>query len=418
MQRDTLVKKMIAEYRASLPLYQVMQRYYKGDHDIVYKVWSNPKRCNKIAVENFISKFVDEEVNYVLGNPLSYVSKSGNTDAIKAIDDNLFHWKTNHNALLMRDLEIYGKVFSLSYIDHEGRYCERILNPTNAIAYCDDDGAPLLFIHFYHKKYEDAEFYDVYDAEGNIDIYKAGRKIQHATHPFKGCPVSVCEMDDISETIFAKIRHLQDTYNDTLSDQASIIGDYRNAYLVVTGVEVTDEIAKKMDDHGLLNLPANKNADVHWLMKEMNDAYIQNTLDDLRNAMYSVCNHIDGNEKLQSNTSSLAIRSRLIFLEQRAKSMYDYIQDAIYDRIERLFEYLSMKGTDYDVSDIQINYSPNVPTDIMTIAQVISQLGDKLSTETALSLLPFVENPSVEMERIKKEREEEEMIDLDAIGDE
>ena len=222
-------------------------------------------------------------------------------------------------------------------------------------------------------------------------------------------------MDSISETIFSKIRHLQDTYNETLSDQASIIGDYRNAYLVVTGVEVTDEIAKKMEDHGLLNLPAEKNASVNWLLKNINDAYIQNILSDLRNAMYSVCNHIDGNEKLQSNTSSLAIRSRLIFLEQRAKSMFDYVQDAIYDRIERLFEYLSIKGIDYDISDVQINYTPNVPVDLATTVQVISQLGDKLSTETALSLLPFVESPAIELEKIKKERAEAEYIDLDSV---
>lgn len=129
--------------------------------------------------------------------------------------------------------------------------------------------------------------------------------------------------------------------------------------------------------------------------------------------MYSVCNHIDGNEKLQSNTSSLAIRSRLIFLEQRAKSMFDYVQDAIYDRVERLFEYLAMKGKNYDINDVQISFTPNVPNDIITIVQVISQLGDTISKQTALSLLPFVESPAVEMERIKKEQEESGMIDLD-----
>lgn len=63
MDRITLIKQMVAEYQTMLPAYTVMQRYYCGDHDIVYKVWSNPKRCNKICIENFISKFVDEEVN-------------------------------------------------------------------------------------------------------------------------------------------------------------------------------------------------------------------------------------------------------------------------------------------------------------------------------------------------------------------
>lgn len=415
MERKTLIENMIAEYNAALPTYRVMQRYYNGDHDIIYKVWSNPKRCNKVCVENFIAKFVDEEVNYVLGNPLSFVSKSGNPAVIHAIDAGLFHWRTNHNSEMMRDLEIYGKVYSLSYIDRKGRYCERILNPTNAIAYCDDDNVPQLFIHFYKKKYCADQYYDVYDNAGNIEIYCNGNLVEQSKHIFRGCPVSVCEMDNVSETIFAKIRHLQDTYNETLSDQASIIGDYRNAYLVVTGVEVNAETAKQMEDHGLLNLPSDKNANVQWLMKQMNDSYIQNILDDLRNAMYSVCNHIDGNEKLQSNTSSLAIRSRLIFLEQRAKSMFDYVQDAIYDRIERLFEYLALKGQSFSVEDVQINYTPNIPVDLVTTVQVISQMGDKLSTETALSLLPFVESPAIELEKIKKERAEAETIDLDKL---
>ena len=191
----------------------------------------------------------------------------------------------------------------------------------------------------------------------------------------------------------------------------------RKVLLLDFWYDLTDEeIAKRMEDHGLLNLPSDKNAGVHWLMKDMNDAYIQNILNDLRNAMYSACNHIDSNEKLQSNTSSLAIRSRLIFLEQRAKSMFDYIQDAIYDRIERLFEYLSLKGYQYNVDDVQINYTPNIPVDLVTTVQVISQLGEKLSTETALSLLPFVESPAIELEKIKKERAEAETIDLDKLG--
>lgn len=40
----------------------------------------------------------------------------------------------------------------------------------------------------------------------------------------------------------------------------------------------------------------------------------KNNLSRLRNAMYESCNHIDGNEKLQSNTSGTALRNRLIRL--------------------------------------------------------------------------------------------------------
>ncbi|MEA4921398.1 MAG: phage portal protein [Clostridiaceae bacterium] len=412
MTESELNKSIIADYNAQLPYYEVMQRYYIGDHDLLYFQLTQPK--DQIAIENFVSKFIDEEVNYCLNNPISYVSKSGNTDMIKAIDTYLYHWKTNHNAIMMQNFETFGKCYNLSYIDAKGRFCERLLTPLNAIAYCDSDNVPQRFIHFYTKKYDNDRYYDIYYPDGCIEIYRNDGLIDTKTHPFKGVPVSVCEMNNVSETIFSKIRTLQDAYNRILSDQVAIIDSYKNAYLIMTGVSIDDATAEMLRSKGLLALP--EKGEAKWLMKDMNATYIENMLSILRNAMFSATNHIDGNEKLQSNTSSLAIRSRLIFLEQRSKAMYDYISDAIYDRLERLFEYLKLKNIEFDVSDIKINFTPSIPVDLATTVNVISQLGDKISNETALSLLNFIESPILEMEKIKKERADLEQIDLDKIN--
>lgn len=412
MTDSELNKRIIEDYNAQLPTYQVLQRYYTGDHDLLYFQTTQP--TDEIAIENFISKFVDEEVNYCLNNPVSYVSKKGDPEIIKAIDTYLYHWKTNHNALMMQNFETFGKSYSLSYIDAKGRFCERLLTPLNAICYCDGDNVPQRFIHFYTKKYDNNRYYDIYYPDGRIEIYKNDGLIDTKTHPFKGVPVSVCEMDNISETIFSKIRSLQDAYNRILSDQVSIIDSYKNAYLIMTGVSIDDTTAEMLRSKGLLALP--EKGEAKWLMKDMNATYIENMLSILRNAMFSATNHIDGNEKLQSNTSSLAIRSRLIFLEQRAKSMYDYISDAVYDRLDRLFEYLELKNMYFDASDIKINFTPSIPVDLATTVQVISQLGDKISNETALSLLPFIENPAQEMEKIKAEKQALDEIDLDKIN--
>lgn len=408
---DSLNEQIILDYKSTLPQYTIMDRYYRGDHDLIYNVSGND---HNIAIQNFIAKFCDEEVNYCLCNPISYVSKTGDPEIIKAIDKYLNHWKTNHNSILMRNLEIYGKCYNVHYIDAKGRFCERLLTPLNAIAYCDSDGIPQRFIHFYTLKYDNAEYYDIYYSDGRIETYKDNGLISTRKQPFKGIPVSICEMTDISETIFSKIRTLQDSYNQVLSDQVAVIESYKTAYLIITGVSIDDETAKNLQSKGLLALPANGKAS--WLMKNVPDLYIQNMLNNLRDAMYSATNHLDGNEKLQSNLSSLALRSRLIFLEQRSKSMYDYVSDAIYDRLERLFEYLSLKGVgDYDVADIEVKFTPSVPVDTVSIVQTISQLGDKLSTETALSLLPFIENPAIEIEKIKKERADLKEVDLDKL---
>ena len=417
MNNLKLIDKMIAEFRQDLPLYDSMDLYYKGDHDINRLYNKFPNRANQIVIDNFVNKFINEEVQYSLGNPLSYVSMSGDKTVIDEIYKSVFHWKDTHNQKLMRTLEIFGKAFILNYIDSKGRFSEKILSPKNAICYCDDDGVPVRFIHFYIPKYETTEYHDIYYPDGSIEIYKGNSLIQTKTQPFNGIPVSVCQLDNIEDTIYFKIKQLQDSYNEILSDQVNTISDYRRAYLVISGVMVDDEMEQKLKTHGLLNLQSAQNTSVKWLVKDMPDGYIQNTLERIRGAIYETCNHIDGNEKLQSNTSGTALRNRLVFLEQRCNSMLEVVVNSIYERIERLFEYLTIKNKQYDITDIKIVTAPSIPQDEISIIQGLSQLGigTNISLETALSRLPFIENPAQEIAKIKQEQKTNNKIELDKI---
>lgn len=417
MNNVKLIDKMIAEFRQDLPLYDSMDLYYKGDQDINRLYNKFPNRANQIVIDNFVNKFINEEVQYSLGNPLSYVSMSGDKTVIDDIYKSVFHWKDTHNQKLMRTLEIFGKAFILNYIDSKGRFSEKILSPKNAICFCDDDGVPVRFIHFYIPKYETTEYHDIYYPDGLIEIYKGNSLIKTKKQPFNGIPVSVCQLDNIEDTIYFKIKQLQDSYNEILSDQVNTISDYRRAYLVISGVMVDDEMEEKLKTHGLLNLQSAQNTSVKWLVKDMPDGYIQNTLERIRGAIYETCNHIDGNEKLQSNTSGTALRNRLVFLEQRCNSMLEVVVNSIYERIERLFEYLTIKNKQYDITDIKIVTAPSIPQDEISIIQGLSQLGigTNISLETALSRLPFIENPAQEIAKIKQEQKTNNKIELDKI---
>ena len=419
MTETQLIDRMIADYHEKVNNYESMSRYYKGDHDINRNYNKFPNRSNQIVIDNFVNKFINEEVQYSLGNPLSYVSLTGNKDIIDDIYKATFHWRDNHNQELMRTLEIYGTAYILNYIDGKGRFSERILSPKNSIVYTDTDGVPLRFIHFYKLKYDDVEYHDIYYPGGRIDIYKDNTKIATKSHPFNSIPLSICKMENIEDTIYFKIKKLQDAYNEILSDQVNTINDYRRAYLVVSGVKVDDDMTKQLQTHGLINLQSSSNSSVKWLVKDMPDGYIQNTLERIRSAMYESCNHIDGNEKLQSNISGTALRSRLVFLEQRCNMMLDIVVNSIYERIERLLEYLDNKGSNYSITDIKINSSPCIPIDEITLIQGLVQLGigEHISLETALSRLPFIENPAHEIEKINAEKQHSQKIELDKIED-
>ena len=414
MTNTILIEKMIAQYRDNLNKYKSMKRYYDGEHDILSKYPKLNGRANQTVIDNFVNKFINEEVQYSLGNPLAYVSLSGNKKVVDAIYNNCFHWKDNHNQELMRTLEIFGTAYILNYLDSEGRFCEKILSPLNAICYFDNDKKPLLFIHFYQKMFDDSEYKDIFYPDGRIEIYKGNTLIETKQSKIDwGIPVSICRLEDERDTIYYKIKTLQDSYNNVLSDQLNTISDFRNAYLVFTGVDVEDISMDELNQKRMMALP--QGAKAEWLTKNLPDTYIQNMISNLRESMYANTNHIDGNEKLQSNTSGTALRNRLVFLEQRCNFMVNIVLDTVYERIERLFRYLEIQGINFDVKDIIIVAKPCIPQDEAATVSMLNNLGIgvNISKETALSQLSFIENPAQEIEKISAEAKALERINLD-----
>lgn len=129
--------------------------------------------------------------------------------------------------------------------------------------------------------------------------------------------------------------------------------------------------------------------------------------------MFQITAHINPNEKMQSNTSSLSLRARLISLEQKCKLNEKALQNCIKTRLQMLFIYLNnLKNTNYDYLDVKVKFTPNIPTDITATSQMIATLGDKLSLETALAQLPFVDNVAEEVAKIKAEQK------ANSVGDE
>ena len=80
------------------------------------------------------------------------------------------------------------------------------------------------------------------------------------------------------------------------------------------------------------------------------------------------------------------------------------MEKAIAGRLRNLFLYVRKKeGRAFDYRDVAVKFTRNLPTDLAGLADVIVKLRDTCSQETLLTLLPFIENPGVELEKFKKE---------------
>ena len=136
-------------------IYSKMYEYYKGYTDAKRKYKEISERSNLFANVNYFKKFVKEEVSYAVGNPITYESLSGNSDLIRKIELNTYHWDENHDSDLMKNLLIFTRGHEIYYRDDEGRFSARLVRPTDGYAYRDFNGNVLFFIYIHTSQFEE-----------------------------------------------------------------------------------------------------------------------------------------------------------------------------------------------------------------------------------------------------------------------
>lgn len=411
---ENLVLECLNELVRNSSIKRNYKYYYEGNHSILNDYDMQDSRSNRKLIFNFPRKFVDNETGYLLGKPVNFVSKSDDKDIIDCIDRNISHWDKEHNISLRKQSEIFGESFELNYINTDGEFCATVLTPLEC--YVLEDGTAernvLLAIHKFKRRFDDTEYLDVYtDAE--ILHYKLieDSKIEligKHSHIFGRVPVIVCPANSERKSGFDDVISLFDAYNALNSDLVNEIADHRNAYLIIENAKIEKEDLLKMKQMGIIQVP--KGGSVKWLTKDINDSFVKNELDNIERKIYDMMDEVNFNENWASNTSSLAIRNKLLNLENRVAMRQAFMEKVIKERLKNLFTFIRKKeGRDFDYRDVAVKFTRNLPTDLVGLADVIVKLKDVCSQETLLTLLPFVENPKLELEKFKAENQSKEI---------
>jgi len=408
-----LVKKAYGSYRVFRNIYLKMYRYYRGDTDAIRKYLFVTERSNLKINTNYIKKFIREEVAYTVGNDITYESRSDNDEIVENIEYYTAHWNELHDSDLMKYLLIFTKVYEIYYIDDNADFCSKIIKPTDGYAYFDSvSGKVLFFIHAFKNDFENTISYiDVYTSD---KIYHFDSKFNEITQPteniFGEVPVTIGDLTEegVDDSLYKDLKGLQDAFETNLSDIGNEISDFRNAYLLFKNASVDPEKIPEMKKLGIIQLK-NKNSDAAWLIKNVNDTFIQNTLDRYEDVMYQLACHINHNEKLQSNLSGIALRSRLIVLENKCSLEIKAHKNMVKNRIRFLFKYLDIKkNKKFDYKDVKFLYTPNIPSDDLATAQMLNQTPDGIiSKDTARGLFSFINNKVTEGKKVDEENQEE-----------
>ena len=448
-----LFQDCYADFIVRQAYYDKHNQYYNGYTDSLANYKPMEGRSNLKVKANFVQKLVDEEVEYSFGNDTTYTSINGNTEVIKDIIYNLKNNTEDHDIALGVELIKYGVAFEISFYKKIGdkyKFKNKIVSPLDGYLYLKDD-IPVCFLHMFDKQLDVQNHYiDVYTDKFIYHFDTTWKEVEQPTiNNFGFVPVGFGYVGgqqyndrrgyvEGDKTIFKTIKDIQDSFETNWSDMVSEVSDFRNAIMKLYGVKTDtkkDENGKEiLDSNGnpvketpvirdncILAFEDKASQDAEWLIKNINDVFIKNTRDDLKDLMYTLTSHIDNNEKMQSNLSGIALRSRLHSLESKCKKNEKAMANIIKTRLKCLFRFLDLtESKEYDENLIKIQFTPSIPQDLVNIADIISKIPHEvLSNKSKREMLPNVNNADSEQDQIDKENKASEpKVNLDNIGGE
>ena len=444
------VKKLYKKWQDAVSTKQKMWDYYIGKTDIDSTYKKSKLGNNRIIKANFIKKFINEEVAFATGNPITYTRElsideilnntevPGNDVETKLISKVMNSNNANVDSELMKNLLVFGEAMELYYIK-DNMFKIKEYNSLNCYVSLDEEGIVEDAIHVY--KVDGTEYIEYFDNAATIKMDSDFNILETNPHYFNICPIGYCNLvDGIYNTLFNDLKSLQDNIENVLSDFSNEIGDSRLSYLilknmglddeeiealkggkedaVVTAQQIAETIIANFRDNGILLVNDDKEnpANAEYLIKSINPEIHNKLLSILQNDIYQLSQHINLNEQQSSNTSGVALMTRIIALRNKVKIQQNCMTKAIKTRIKCMFISIDkLYGQALDYSKVGIKYTLNVPSDDSAMADIITKLVPSgiLSAETGLENLSFITNAKAEYARAKAELKEKE----ESIGD-
>lgn len=416
-----LIANCIKEHQEGLPRLNKLEDYYKGEHAILERDLGGEDKGlpNNKLVANHAKYITDVATGYVFGKPIKYEGEQIEeiTTAYKDIDI------VSHDSELSKDLSIFGIGFELYFMSSDDVPIPKatVIDPRQVFLVVDDtvEYKSIFGVHYYEKRDIDNEV-----VGWKINVYTQDLVVSYFgedltdfvmteinQHYFGAVPVVEFWNNEELQGDFEQQISLIDAYNLLQSDRVNDKEQLVDALLKVVGVSFGDTeeeqsaTARMLKKHKILELP--ENADADWLVKQLNETEVEVLKESIKTDIHEfsmVPNLTD--ENFASNASGVAMKYKLFGLEQLAVIKERYYIQGLRERLKLFANILTVKAKAVDVSDVVITMIRNLPENELTIQEIVLLVG-LVSNETLLSLLPFVEETSEEIKKLKKQLKED-----------
>lgn len=413
-----LVQELIDKHKALINDYEVYMNMYKTLYDIFEQEQKESyKPDNRLAAA--FAKYIVTTLNgYVFGKPVKVTHE--NKQIQETVNDILkFNAQPDGDYEVSKLASIYGHAFELVYQDEEARTCITHCPPTECFIVYEQTLAerPLFAVRTY-KDSEGEQRGEVYCREQTFNIVPGsdGVRLEEAAiaSSYGDVPVIEWVENEERQSVLEPVKSLMNEFNKSLSEKANDVDYFADAYLAVLGAELEEKDIDKLRDKRLINIAGMNDISklvVEFLDKPNADATQENLLNRTERLIYQLSMVSNINSEDFGNASGVALQFKLQSMENLALIKERKSTKAMAKRFKLIFGVpLNIPPAYRDEwMNLEYTFERNIPRDTSTEANTFSTLeGTSLSTETKLKAIPsLVPDPTAEMERIKKEREDE-----------
>lgn len=374
---------------------------------------SDPSKPNNKIANAYASYITDTLVGYFIGEPVTYTSN----DNVLIQDLNMileYNDEADENAELAKNASIYGVAYEMLYLSEEDKMIRfKSLNPKEVIPIFDKTVEQnLLAVMRYYEDYDYVEdntytIVEVIDSK-TVRRYKLDTGLsllEEYPHYFSMVPVAIFKNNEDETGDFEQVISLIDAYDKMESDSLNDFEYFVDAYLALYGFTADAEDIAQMKENRVLLMDEGTSAE--WLIKQTSDAYVENMKNRLDKDIhkFAKCPNMS-DEEFASNASGIAIKFKLLGTENLVSIKERKFKRGLQQRLELMSMINSVLREGFDWRAIDIVFTRNIPSNDTDIANMVNTLKDIVSEETLLAQIPFVEDVQNELEKLKKEREE------------
>lgn len=419
--KKELVVKLIREHEKQLPRFKKLKKYYLGEHDILSKQRSKNKPNYK-PVCNHAKDIADTSTGYFMGNTISYSnSEDTDIDELLIAFDNAEVDESDHDNAL--DMAIYGVAYEYVYArENENILDIKSLEVENTFIVYDDsiEQQPLFGIYYFKRKENkaDTETYQavIMTKQFVYSIVLEGKEkgvISDKPIPHNMGDIPIIEYKNNKYSIgdFEQQIGLIDSYNSLTANRINDKEQFIDSILVLYGARLGDDEEESIK--AMESLAENKLLELHpearaeYLSKTLNENEVETLRNAVKQDIYTF-SHIPNltDENFAGNSSGVAMEFKLLGLEMITKIKQRYYVKGLKKRIKLFANYLGLTQIAIDANSITPHFSRSLPKNLLEISQIVSNLDGKVSQETLLSQIPFVEDPMSEIEKVNEEKQE------------